>query len=74
MANSSLPIFRLFPTSVSTCLRFTMRERWIRMKSLSGSLRLTDARLKEISLYPLDFIHCRFEIVVLPPDKDILRR
>ena len=64
-----------------------MRERWIRMKSLSGSLRLTDARLKEItdatscqvdagitsgSLYPLDFIHCRFEIVVLSPDKDIL--
>ena len=33
MANSSLPIFR----------------RWIRMKSLSGSLRLTDARLKEIT-------------------------
>ena len=35
--------------SLSTCLRFTMRERWIRMKSLSGSLRLTDARLKEIT-------------------------
>lgn len=49
MANSSLPIFSLFPTNVSTCLRFTMRERWIRMKSLSGSLRLTDARLKEIT-------------------------
>ena len=53
MANSSLPIFRLFPTSVSTCLRH-------------------DAGITSGSLYPLDFIHCRFEIVVLSPDKDIL--
>lgn len=31
-----------------------------------------DAGITSGSLYPLDFIHCRFEIVVLPPDKDIL--
>ena len=31
-----------------------------------------DAGITSGSLYPLDFVHCRFEIVVLSPDKDIL--
>ena len=34
--------------------------------------RQVDAGITSGNLYPLDFIHCRFEIVVLPPDKDIL--